>query len=90
MSKNFYEEHPDFIRRTDNDMKSLNFFDQYSKSINYGPNPVPNEPQLSFSKNYKSLFQAYDPNIMNDCINRWDNDYMRWEQKINKSGKGLK
>ena len=90
MSGNFYQEHPEFIRRTDNDMKLLNLFDEYSKTVNYGPNPVPNEPLSSFDQNYKSLYKAYNPVIMNDCMNRWDNDYMRWEQKINKSGKGLK
>jgi len=91
MSKNFYQENPDFIRRTENDMRSLNFFTYYANTVQYGPNPVPNEnPNYVLNKSYKNLAHAYDPEIKNDCVNRWDNDYLAWEAKMNKSGKGLK
>jgi len=91
MSKNFYQEYPDFIKRTDQDLKALDFFNYYSNTVNYGPNPVSNEnPNYTLNKNYKNLAHAYDPQIKNNCIYRWDNDYLEWENKLNKSGKGLK
>jgi hypothetical protein len=90
-SNNYYATHPNMMSRTPHDLKELAYFFNTSDKIQYGPNPIPSQThQYNSSKNYKGLSYAYNADIKNDCLNRWDNDYMAWENRITKTGQGLK
>jgi len=81
-SYNYYMNNPMF-NRTKKDLDDINQF--YSNNTNYGPNPVSSEKQVTSVGSYKSLRKAYNADIKNDCVNRWDNDYQSWSNKMNKS-----
>jgi len=87
---NYYLNSPLFTR-TDRDLKELSYFLGNMEKTNYGPNPDRmTVSQYTQNGPYKNLSSAYNPNILNQCEPRWDNDQEEWERKMNKSGKGLK
>ena len=88
-SCNYYA-HNSLFTRTERDLQDMARFCTNADKTVYGPNPNPNEKATHSTNQYKNLGSAYEPHIMNDCTYRWDNDYMAWENRINKSGKGLK
>lgn len=76
----------DMFTRTDRDLKEISQFCSNTQNTNYGPNPVPSQRQnITSIGAYKSLGNAYEASIKNDCLNRWDNDYDSWSKKMNKS-----